>query len=61
AFDPTYKLLGTFRNAGYFPIRASERKGRDEENQGYQKHIIQFRRLENLLSPTAKDGYEDIV
>jgi methionine-rich copper-binding protein CopC len=40
---------------------ASESKVRDEENQGYQKHIIQFRSLENLLRPNAKDEYEDIV
>ncbi|MGJ0378393.1 DUF932 domain-containing protein, partial [Aliarcobacter cryaerophilus] len=57
----TYKLLDTFRDAGYYPIMASESKVRDEENQGYQKHIIQFRSLENLLRPNAKDEYEDIV
>ena len=61
AFVPTFKLLDTFRDAGYYPIMASESKVRDEENQGYQKHIIQFRSLENLLRPNAKDEYEDIV
>ena len=60
AFVPTFKLLDTFRDAGYYPIMASESKAR-EENQGYQKHIIQFRSLENLLRPNAKDEYEDIV
>lgn len=60
AFVPTHKLLDTFRDAGYYPIMASESKAR-EENQGYQKHIIQFRSLENLLRPNAKDEYEDIV
>ena len=61
AFVPTFKVLDTFRDAGYYPIMASESKVRDEENQGYQKHIIQFRSLENLLRPNAKDEYEDIV
>lgn len=61
AFVPTHKLLDIFRDAGYYPIMASESKVRDEENQGYQKHIIQFRSLENLLRPNAKDEYEDIV
>ena len=61
AFVPTFKLLDTFRDAGYYPIMASESKVRDEENQGYQKHIIQFRSLENLLRPSSKDEYEDIV
>ena len=60
AFVPTHKLLDTFRDAGYYPIMASESKAR-EENQGYQKHIIQFRSLENLLRPSSKDEYEDIV
>ena len=60
AFVPTHKLLDIFRDAGYYPIMASESKAR-EENQGYQKHIIQFRSLENLLRPNAKDEYEDIV
>ncbi len=50
AFVPTYKLLDTFRDAGYYPIMASESKVRDEENS-----------LENLLRPNAKDEYEDIV
>ena len=61
AFVPTFKLLDTFRDAGYYPIMASESKVRDEANDGYQKHIIQFRSLENLLRPNAKDEYEDIV
>ncbi len=60
AFVPTHKLLDIFRDAGYYPIMASESKAR-EENQGYQKHIILFRSLENLLRPNAKDEYEDIV
>ena len=61
AFVPTFKLLDIFRNAGYYPINAGESKVRDEASEGYQKHIIQFRSLENLLRPNAKDEYEDIV
>jgi hypothetical protein len=40
---------------------ASESKIRNEENRGYQKHIIQFRSLDNLLRPTANEEYADIV
>jgi hypothetical protein len=61
AFVPTFKLLDTFRDAGYYPINAGESKVRDEASEGYQKHIIQFRSLENLLRPNVKDEYEDIV
>jgi len=61
AFVPTYSVLDTFRDAGYYPIMASESKVRDEENKGYQKHIIQFRSLDNLLRPNAVEEYADIV
>ena len=60
-FVPTYSVLDTFRNAGYYPIMASESKVRNQENLGYQKHIIQFRSLDNLLRPNAVDEYADIV
>ena len=61
AFVPTHTVLDTFREAGYYPIMASENKVRNENNRGYQKHIIQFRSLDNLLRPTANDEYADIV
>jgi len=61
AFVPTYSVLDTFRDAGYYPIMASESKVRNQENLGYQKHIIQFRSLDNLLRPNAVDEYADIV
>ena len=62
AFVPTYSVLDTFRESGYYPIMASESKVRNNENnQGYQKHIIQFRSLDNLLRPHSNDEYADIV
>lgn len=61
AFVPTYKVLSTFKEAGYYPIMASQSKVRNEHNQGYQKHIIQFRSLDNLLRPNANEEYADIV
>ena len=62
AFVPTYSVLDTFREAGYYPIMASESKVRNNENnQGYQKHIIQFRSLDNLLRPNSNEEYADIV
>jgi hypothetical protein len=36
AFVPTYSILDTFRDAGYYPIMASESKVRNDNNQGYQ-------------------------
>ena len=61
AFVPTYSVLDTFRQAGYYPIMASESKVRNSDNQGYQKHIIQFRSIDNLLRPNVNEEYADIV
>lgn len=61
AFVPTHSILDTFRQSGYYPIMASESKVRNDENQGYQKHIIQFRSLDNLLRPNSNEEYADIV
>lgn len=61
AFVPTHSVLDTFRSAGYYPIMASESKVRNSENLGYQKHIIQFRSLDNLLRPNGSEEYADIV
>ncbi len=61
AFVPTHTVLNTFREAGYYPIMASESKVRNQENLGYQKHIIQFRSLDNLLRPNANEEYADII
>ena len=60
-FVPTHQLLHTFRNAGYFPILAGEAKSRDSKNQPYIKHILQFRSIENIIRPSAKEEYADIV
>jgi hypothetical protein len=61
AFVPTHSILDTFRDAGYYPIMASESKVRHQQNQGYQKHIIQFRSFDNLLRPDSNTEYADIV
>lgn len=61
AFVPTHSVLDTFRNAGYYPIMAGEEKVRLSKNQGYQKHIVQFRSLDNILRPNSKEEYADII
>ena len=60
-FVSTYLILDSFRKLGFFPIMASESNVRNQENQGYQKHIIQFRSLDNILRPKANEEYADIV
>lgn len=61
-FVPTHSLLGTFRALGYYPILAGENKVRlEDKNQGYQKHMVQFRSLDNILRPNEKEEYADII
>ncbi len=60
-FVPTHSILDTFRKEGYYPIMAGESKVRNPENFGYQKHIIQFRSMDNLLRPESNTEYADIV
>ncbi len=60
-FVPTHSILDTFRKEGYYPIMAGESKVRNQENFGYQKHIIQFRSMDNLLRPESNTEYADIV
>ncbi len=60
-FLATHTILDTFRHAGYFPIMAGEAKARDSSNQPYVRHIIQFRSLQNILRPNAKEEYADII
>jgi methionine-rich copper-binding protein CopC len=60
-FVATHSILDTFRKEGYYPIMAGESKVRNQENFGYQKHIIQFRLIDNLLRPKSNTEYADIV
>ena len=60
-FLQTSTILDTFRQAGFFPIMAGEAKSRDKSNQPYVRHIIQFRSLQNILRPNAKEEYADII
>jgi hypothetical protein len=60
-FVPTSSVLDTFRSLGYYPILASESKVRLAENNGFQKNMVQFRSLENILRPNAKEEYADII
>jgi len=57
----TSTILDTFRQAAYLPIMAGEAKARDSSNQPFVRHIIQFRSLQNILRPNAKEEYADII
>ena len=54
AFVPTASIINSFRQANYYPILAGESKAKND-NIGFQKHIIQFRSLDNLLRPNSNE------
>ena len=62
-FVPTYKLLPTLKEAGFYCILAGQSKVRsDNENDKlYTKHILQFRHISHLMQPEADEEYLDIV
>lgn len=59
AFVPTSSIIESFREANYYPILAGESKTKNSI--GYQKHIIQFRSLDNLLRPNSNQESIDLV
>lgn len=61
AFVSSESIIQSFREANYFPILAGESKVNNTDNLGYQKHIIQFRSLDNLLRPDSREEHIDLI
>jgi hypothetical protein len=60
-FIPTTKIMEDLRGEGWEPVQARESRVRDEENAGFQKHVVRFRHpdLQGLGNAVAKVG--DVV
>jgi len=41
---PTHEIVERMESAGFVPVRASARSVRNPDKQGFQKHVIRFRR-----------------
>jgi len=50
AFIPTIEVVDMFRSSGWYPVEAKESFVRLSSNQGYQKHLIRFRYIDDFLS-----------
>jgi len=59
AFIPTIDVVEMFRANSWYPIEAKENFVRISANQGYQKHLIRFRHINDFL--TKKDEAIEIV
>jgi Domain of unknown function (DUF932) len=47
-FVPTARIVGGLRDLGWVPVAVQEQRIRTEARRGFQKHLIRFRRLEEM-------------
>lgn len=58
-FIPTIDVVNEIKANGWYPVSVSEATVRDIDKDGYQQHLVRFRHLEDLLSPS--DNAVEIV
>lgn len=50
-FIPTIDVIDEIKKNNWYPVSVSEAKVRDENKEGYQRHLVKFRSFEDLLNP----------
>lgn len=50
-FIPTIDVIDEIKKNNWYPVSVSEAKVRDEDKEGYQRHLVKFRSFEDLLNP----------
>lgn len=55
AYIPTRDLVAGMRAEGFMPVKVSQAKARDEDRAGHAKHLIRFRREDQLASAEARE------
>lgn len=55
-FIPTINVVKELENQGWLPVKAQESRVRDENNQGYQKHMIRFRNFHEKVQDKLAVG-----
>lgn len=58
-FIPTIDVVNEIKSNGWYPVSVSEASVRDLDKDGFQQHVVRFRHLEDLLSPS--DNAVEIV
>lgn len=54
-YIPTRDLIGGMRAEGFLPVKVSQAKARAEDRQGHAKHLIRFRRENQLGAEEARE------
>lgn len=52
---PTSSIIDGMRAHGFFPVRAQQANARDESRHDFTKHLIRFRREDQLQAPEARE------
>lgn len=55
AYIPTLDLITGMRAEGFMPVKVSQAKARDEDRLGFCKHMIRFRREDQLSATEARE------
>lgn len=54
-YIPTAQIIEGMRNEGFLPVRAMQSGTRDETRADFTKHVIRFRREDQLQAPEARE------
>lgn len=55
AYIPTRDLVAGMRDEGFLPVKVSQARARAEDRAGFGKHLIRFRREDQLAAPEARE------
>ena len=55
AYIPTLDLIAGMRAEGFLPVKVSQAAAREEDRKGFCKHLIRFRREDQLESAEARE------
>lgn len=55
AYIPTRELVDSMRAEGFLPVNVSQARAREEGRAGFAKHLIRFRREDQLAAPEARE------
>lgn len=55
SYIPTLDLINGMRSEGFYPVQVSEAGSRDQSKKGFGKHLIRFRREDQLESKEARE------
>lgn len=59
---PTHQLLGGLAKEGFLPVKVQVGGSRDEEKRAFTKHMIRFRRQDDLTgAPKVGDSHPEVV